>query len=163
MRIRYKTTYWDIYKFNVVHSLCSPWYQGAQGLVALWIFSTFMDSPNADIGVAAFLAFVWWVALWLLHFVVFALGLAAKNNHSMFVEHTAEVTDEGLFEETKFNKSIYYWPGMVKFVKRPGFVALYISGQQAHVIPKRFFASNAQMNEFRQLVEDHMRRGKAIA
>lgn len=163
MRIQYKTTYWDIYKFNVVHSFLSPWYQGGQGLAALWLFSLFMDSPTANFVVAAFFAFVWWIALWLIQWIFFALIGVGKNNRPMFVEHTAEIADEGLLEETKFNKSIYYWPGVVKFVKRPGFFALYISGQQAHVIPKRFFASKEQMDEFQHLVEDHIRRSKATA
>ncbi|MBD9407250.1 YcxB family protein [Acidovorax sp. ACV02] len=162
MRIQFKTTYWDVLRFNIAHTFRSPWYQLTHGLFAAWIIWTFMTENSADFFTAALIALFWWIAIWLFVFFAIAFAVAGKKNKTMFVEHTMEVTDEGLLEETKFNKSVFYWSGIVKLLQRPGFIALYISGHQAHLIPKRFFASKAEMNEFRRLIEEHMERSRAL-
>ncbi|MBV7460447.1 MULTISPECIES: YcxB family protein [unclassified Acidovorax] len=161
MRIQFKTTYWDVLWFSITHAFRSPWYQLTHGLFAAWIIWTFMTDSKADFMTAFLIALFWWVAIWLSVFFVLAFAAAGKRNKTMFVEHTIEISDEGLLEETKFNKSIFYWPGIVKLLQRPGFIAVYISGHQAHVIPKRFFASKAEMDEFRRLLEHHVQTAKS--
>jgi hypothetical protein len=62
--------------------------------------------------------------------------------------------DDSFFEETKFNKSFFYWPGVVKAVSRPGFVAVYVTPHLAHIVPNRAFSSSKERSNFLALVKE---------
>lgn len=48
--------------------------------------------------------------------------------------------------------AFHYWPGIARVVRRPGFAAVYISAVAAHIIPRRAFASDQQVDQFVALV-----------
>ena len=150
MRVEYKNTFFGIFLFQAVHQFLSPALQALFGV--LWALIFWTESLDGPAALAAAVALVFWVAMWLAQFLVNAIYLASKSNRTFLTTHIVEVQDEGLYEETEFNKSLFFWPGIIKAVSRPGFLAIYISGQQAHVVPKRAFASKSEMESFFQRV-----------
>ena len=150
MRVEYKNTFFDIFLFQAVHQFLSPALQALSGV--LWALIFWTESLDGPAALAAAVALVFWVAMWLAQFLFNAIYLASKSNRTFLTTHIVEVQDEGLYEETEFNKSLFFWPGIIKAVSRPGFLAIYISGQQAHVVPKRAFASKSEMESFFQRV-----------
>jgi hypothetical protein len=96
---------------------------------------------------------LWYVGLWVFQLIFNVIYLFSRKNGSVLTKHIVEVQDDALLEETKFNKSIFYWPGVVKAVARPGFIGVYVTAHMAHVIPNRAFHSMEQRAAFTALVK----------
>ena len=74
-----------------------------------------------------------------------------------------EVAAGAFYDETRFNRSFHYWPGIAKVVKRPGFAAVYTNALAAHIIPRRAFAGDEQLNTFVTLVRERIRASRATS
>ena len=157
MRVEYKNTFLDITLFNAVHQFLSPVVQAIYLLLFGVIF--WGESLSRSVPSAALVAFFWYIGALLFQFVLNAVYLYSTNNRSVLTTHLLEVRPDALLEETKFNTSLFYWPGVVKAVTRPGFVAVYVSGHQAHVVPNRSFASSSERAKFVALVRERIRDG----
>lgn len=83
-----------------------------------------------------------------------SIGLISSKNHAILTKHALEIRSDALIEETKFNKTYFYWPGIVGAISRPGFAAVYVAQHHACVIPNRFFSSQAERTSFLALVRD---------
>lgn len=152
MRIEYENKFTDIILFNAVHQFLSPVLQGLIIILATSVF--WGESSDNTIASAATTAFFWYLAMWMFQFIFNAIYLFSRNNRSVLTTHIVEVMDAAFMEETKFNKSFFYWPGVVKAVSRPGFIAVYVSPHLAHIIPNRAFTSRDQRKSFLALVND---------
>lgn len=132
MRIEYKNKFSDMILFQAVHQFLSPAIQG----VFLTIIAVFFyeDLSESSVGIAGTTAFLWYLSAWVVQFTFNVLFLLSKKNTGILTTHVVEVLSDGFLEETKFNKSLFYWPGVIKVVSRPGFVAVYVSQHAAHVI-----------------------------
>ena len=155
MRIEYENKFSDILLFNAVHQFLSPALQGFY--LILFAFMFWVESGDSSLAAAAMAAFCWYAALWIFQFLFNAVYLYSKKNQSILTTHVVEVMDDAFLEQTKFNKSFFYWPGVLKAVPRPGFIAVYVSPQQAHIVPSRAFSSAAQKAEFLALVRQKIR------
>ena len=91
---------------------------------------------------------VTYAAMWLVQCLFLVTYFLTVNTKTMLGSRVIELRDDGLFEETRFNKSLYYWPGILKVVRRPGFIAVYVSGFAAHVIPHRVFSDDMEREKF---------------
>ncbi|MFS2036681.1 YcxB family protein [Polaromonas sp. CT11-55] len=152
MRIEYENKFSDLLLFNAVHQFRSP---VLQGLYLLFFALFFWSELNyGTTSAAATSASLWYLAMWVLQFGFNAAYLFSKDNKSVLTMHIVEIQDEAFFEETKFNKSFFYWPGIVKAVSRPGFVAVYVAAHMAHIIPNRAFSSKEQRDRFLALVRE---------
>jgi hypothetical protein len=100
--------------------------------------------------------------LWIFQVLFNVIFLASRRNHNFVTRHAVEVQEDAFFDETKFSKVFSYWPGVVRAVLRPGFVAVYVAPHQAHVIPNRSFASRAQKLAFIALVRDKIRAAASL-
>jgi hypothetical protein len=158
MRIEYKNRFTDIFIFQAVHQFLSPVVQGFCVFLAVLVFQS-----EARLGTfaAAVLALSVYVALWLGQFLFNAIYFWSRGNKTVFAEHIIELQDESLLEQTKFNKSFFYWPGVAKAVSRPGFIAIYVTPHMAHVIPNRFFSSKEHRSAFLALAQEKIRAGTA--
>lgn len=152
MRIEYENKFTDILLFNAVHQFLSPAVQG----LYLFFFSLifWVESVGSDVATAATTAFIWYLGMWIFQFLFNAIYLFSRKNHSILTTHVVEVLDDSFLEETKFNKSFFYWPGVVKAVSRPGFVAVYVTPHLAHILPNRAFSSKDQRGRFLALVKE---------
>lgn len=155
MRIEYTNTLLDVLLFNAVHQFLSPVLQIMYLAFAGLIFMGEVVVGHTLVSAATTALFLYTVA-WAAQFLLNAAFHFTKSNRSIFTRHIVEVQDEGLHEETKFNRSVFYWPGVVKAVARPGFAAIYVTAHHAHIIPNRFFTSLVERNEFLSLVQKHI-------
>jgi hypothetical protein len=161
MRIEYKFTFADSVLFQAVHQFLSPQVQLIYGAMFAVIF--FAEARDTPVSQALATAGAIWLVMWVLQFACNALILVSRKNHSVLTTHRIEIQETGLVEETKFNKSLFYWPGIVKVVSRPGYIAIYVSSQQAHVIPKRAFSSQSEAEQFKTAVLERMQLARGHA
>ncbi len=159
MLIKYENRFSDLLVFNSIHQFLSPAMQGLWIVLCVFIFQT--ELSNGTVTLAFITTFVWYVGLWIFQFLFNAIWLFSRKNGAVLTTHTLEIQPEALFEETKFNRFFFYWPGVVKAVSRPGFVGIYVSPHLAHVIPNRAFHDKIERASFLALVKEKMRAATA--
>jgi hypothetical protein len=158
MRLKYRLNFGDYLLFQAAHQLCSVPLQAMYLLIA-WSFFQLSTEQIGTLGgvIGASIAYLF---MWLLQLSFNVIYLYSRNNASLLTEHVVEVQDDAFYEETRFNRSSHYWPGIVRIVKRPGFLAVYLSAQLAHVIPSRAFSDDEQRNKFYAMVKERIRASK---
>lgn len=158
MRLQYRLKFTDYLLFNAAHQLMSVSLQGFYLLVCWGIYAVSIEETGKLRGFVA--ATVVYVAMWCLQMMFNVLYMYSSKNKSLLTDHIVEVQEDAFYDETRFNRSFHYWPGIAKIVKRPGFVAVYINELAAHVIPRRAFSSAEQANTFVSLVRERIRRSR---
>lgn len=111
-------------------------------------FLSHHEANGSAFATAVVNALIWYFGIWLIQFIFNALYLYSKKNYSFLTKHKIEIQDDALFEETKYNRSYFFWNKNMKVFKRPGFVAIYVSQNMAHIIPRRAFRTKEQMQTF---------------
>ncbi|HJY76205.1 MAG TPA: YcxB family protein [Burkholderiales bacterium] len=159
MRIEYENKFSDIVLFNVMHQFLSIRVQVFYLLLIAFIF--WSETLSHSVSESVTTAFFWYVAVWIFQAVFTTVYLVSRKNRSVLTRHTVELQEDAFFEETKFNKSFFYWPGVVKAVPRPGFVAVYVTPHSAHIIPNRSFSSKSHRRDFIALVKSKIRAAAA--
>lgn len=155
MRIEYENKFSDLLLFNAIHQFLSLALQGLFLILVAYIFWNELHYySHGSVVNAGLTAFFWYLGLWIFQFLFNVIYLFSKKNKSVLTNHIIEVQNDAFYEETKYNKSFFYWPGIVSAVSRPGFVAVYISGHSAHIVPNRAFESKAQRTIFLALVKE---------
>jgi hypothetical protein len=152
MRIEYENKFKDILLFSCVHQFMSPVLQGFFIIGCAYFF--IIELSDNNVLISMFIAIFWYLFLWAFQFCFNAVYLYSRKNNSVLTGHIVEIQEDAFFEETKFNKSFFYWPGVIKAVSRPGFVGVYVTPQMAHVIPNRAFSSSAKRAEFIKLLKE---------
>ncbi len=145
MQLKYENTFLDIFLFTAIHQLLSPAVQGLYVTVAAFIF---WNELQEGIAFATVFALAFYLIMWVAQIAFNAVYLFSRKNHSVLTTHIVEITDDGFTEQTAFNKSIFYWHGIVKVLSRPGFIAVYVAPHLAHMIPSRAFESRTQRVDF---------------
>ena len=146
LRVEFKLYFRDVLLYSFMHQFLSLAMQSFFVLVACAMMS-FAEEGDSGLTVAVG-ALVTYAAMWLTQCLFLVIYFLTLNTKTMLGSRVIEVRDDGLFEETRFNKSLYYWPGIVKLVRRPGFIAVYVSGLAAHVIPHRVFSDDIEREKF---------------
>ena len=154
-RVEYENTFLDLIVFTSVHQFVSPVLQALYCGMALLIFA--VEQMGDDSLSGAIVATMFYVLMWAAQFVVNVLYLYSRKNRSVLTRHVIELRDEGLYEATQFNQSMFFWPGIVKAVRLVGYVAVYVTPHIAHIIPKRAFSSPSDVEEFIQTIRRKMR------
>lgn len=147
LRIEYENTFLDVWIFHAIHQFLAPALQVLYGGSALFVLFSWLRT-NEPASFAFVTAGLLYVAMWLIQFVFNGFYLYSKRNESILAKHVVEVQDDAFYEETKYNRSYFYWNGIVKVVKLPGFVAVYVTPRMANIIPRRAFYSPAHENDF---------------
>ena len=63
--------------------------------------------------------------------------LSEGANDGMFGEHLIEVDDEGIRKRSRFRESYAAWPVVRRMEETDGYLLIYVSSIEAHVIPKK--------------------------
>jgi len=162
MRIEYENRIIDIVASSVAALFSSlPLQILGMAAAASNIWSDWNRHHNAAF--AIFFGFLIYAMVWafLCLYVFFSTLLRSKRDATLLARHVLEAREDGLFEETKFNKSQYDWSGVTKVVSPLHFVAVYVDSQSAYVIPNRAFTSESQRKDFIAFVEGRMASSKA--
>lgn len=148
MKIEYENSFKDLLLFSIVHQFLSPVIQFFLLLLVAYIVFTEVSVVGRSLIAAIVVAFIWYLGLWIFQLFFNTVYQYSKKSKSVLTKHIIEIQDEAFYEETKYNRSYFYWTGIVKVVKRPGFVGVYVTPDAAHIIPNRAFASHQQASAF---------------
>jgi hypothetical protein len=147
LRIEFALRFGDLLRYNVMHQFLSVTTQLFFLAAGPGVIIFFAEKGESVLAVAA-RAGVAYLAVWLVQLVYLVTYFLALNKKTMLGHRVLELRDDGLHEETRFNKSLHYWPGILKAVRRPGFIAVYVTGLTAHVIPDRVFSDDIAREKF---------------
>ena len=155
MRLEYRTRYLDYLIFNLLHQFLSVRLQVVYLLVSAFIGWTWID--HAPLGVCVAISAMAYVVFWLGQVLFTGIFLASRRSDSNLTDHVVEVRNDALYESTKYNETRFFWPGVLRVVRLPGYVAVYVARQLAHVIPNRAFSSRRQIAEFVEYARTRMK------
>jgi YcxB-like protein len=93
----------------------------------------------------------------LIHFLNIVIGPDKKGLSGILCQHNITIDPEGLTELTPVNQGRHYWKGIYRVDTTPEHIFIYIQQNQAHVIPKRFFASPSVADLFFQTAVNYYR------
>jgi ribose/xylose/arabinose/galactoside ABC-type transport system permease subunit len=160
LRVKYKNRFTDIVLFNAVHQLLSPVVQVLYVGLALFVFM--LAPKDFDASVAMVIALFAYITMWIFQILFNVIYLYSRNNRTILTEHILEIQDEALLEQTHFNKSYFYWHGIIRAVSRPGFIAIYTTPFVAHIIPNRAFSSRGERAGFLSTVQEKIRAAREL-
>ena len=153
-RVEYKNTFLDLVGFNVAHQFRMPFMQ-----VLILILAGFASSAYKVDGISTIIYFIiTYVALWLMQIIfIFLLFLFTKLK-TLTEWHIITITDEGLLEESRFNRTLTFWNRDGMKVKRlAGCITIYVTPFSAHCVPIRAFSTKEDAARFQQEVERKIR------
>lgn len=75
--------------------------------------------------------------------MVIAISLFSRRRGNILTEHTLQITDEGIVEQTSQTRHETRWPGVQKLGVTPRHLFLYLGPSAAHVIPRRAASDEA--------------------
>lgn len=157
MKIKYDFKFYDLLAFTTWHQFYNPVMQICfTGLPILWVH----DMGNFRVVELITIAIIFYGIILDIHYAFNALYLLSRNNKNLLTTHEIEVADEAFIEETEFSKTISCWPGVVRAVSRPGYVAVYLTANSAHAIPDRAFPSEKDRNLFLKTVQEKITAAK---
>jgi hypothetical protein len=154
MRIQYELRYLDYLLFNVVHLFLSLRLQAVYLLLTGFIYSS--ERENSSVGFSLLFAAIVYAIMWIVQVIFSAIYLFTRRRDGNLTEHTIELRDDAFYESTRFSESRFFWPGILKVVRRPGYVAVYVAQHLAHVIPIRAFESKEQIANFVAFIREKM-------
>lgn len=143
----------DFFLFNILHQFSSLLPQLMYAGIAVAIFISEDEEP---LGFRVFYACFIYLLGWLAQVLFTLIYLATASNRTILTSYAVTLADGAVYIETPFGKWECYWAGLLKVLARPGFVALYISGHAAVLIPTRAFASAAQRRQFIETARSRM-------
>jgi len=85
--------------------------------------------------------------------VLMSFMVMFKKHRGSLGDHELEIRDEGLAERTDVNESLHRWAGFHKVVTTSRYLYIYVTDNNVHIVPRRYFASEEDLNAFRQEIE----------
>lgn len=162
MRIEFTNTFSDILRFTASHQLRNIPFHGLIFLIGALIFfaeyNRKIDGVNQSSFFEAFgVALAWYVGIWVFQLLFNVIYLYSRKNKSVLTTHIVELQDDAIYEETPYNRSYFYWHGIVKVVNITGFIAVYVTPHMAIIIPNRAFDNKNQKEQFSNQIKNHLK------
>ncbi len=147
----------DLVKFNVRFMATNPYTYRYMGLVALavLIYLVYKRGMPDEVGIwmlmvigslFAGLAATIVYALW----CILTVLMVSKESNGILGKHEYLCTEDGLFEKTIANETLYKWGALGQLRVAGSYLLLQVSGFQYHIFPLRSFDNPAQMDAFQQ-------------
>jgi hypothetical protein len=148
MRIEYKNTFRDLFRYQISHQFLHPVYQGLFLLCTGFIFFDQYRLRN-DLWQGFVLAVAFYLAMWALQIIFVLILLLLTKRRMLTTRHTIWLDAEGLHEETAFNRTVHFWNGGIhKIRRRGGCIAIYVTPMSAHIVPMRAFPTRLEAEQF---------------
>lgn len=157
MRVEFETTFKDILTFSASHQIRNIPMQVLYFMLCLIIFFSEYTYENQSVMSAFMIAFGWYIGLWLFQFAFNAFYLYSRKNKSVLTKHIVELHKDAFYEETPYNKSYFYWNGIVKVLRFSGFIAVYVTPHNAVIIPYRAFSDKEERALFIRCLDGYMK------
>lgn len=79
---------------------------------------------------------------------LFFLMLKYKNNDGAIGQHLIDLRENNLLEASDVNETLHSWKSVQRIIDRKKYILIYVSPTNAHIIPKRYFASDEEAKSF---------------
>ena len=146
MRIEYQLKYRDLVLFSVIHQFLSLSIQLMHVGCAVLVYFVMSDVVTPGISLAV--AILSFGAFWAAQVLYLAFYLCFGKNRALFTAHLVEIQEEAFYVETRFGRSYYFWSGVAKVISCPGYIAVYLNANAAHIVPDRAFSTPDQRLSF---------------
>lgn len=93
--------------------------------------------------------------------LVMFLMVATKKFRGVLGEHELDIQEEGLVERTEFNQTVHRWKGFHKIVSTRKHLYIYVTDNNAHVVPRRCFSSVTEEQMFRSELEKNFAKARS--
>jgi hypothetical protein len=114
-----------------------------------------VSTPTFSVGAWAIVFFLIWPLIFLyLRGKQYDRAWAGQPNEHL-LKHW-QVNDAGVVVDSGHSRSEIGWPAFRRYLETPALFMLYVSEFSFHMIPKRAFADEAQIEEFRDLLRRHI-------
>jgi hypothetical protein len=162
--IRYENSFTDLLWFAAHRNRHSPVVLTVYALLAGYAFYVgYISNPRARslahlvaaVGVSVAIVGL----LVIVSAILIALAMASRENRTVLTEHTITLTDTGLLEETRFNRTEQKWAGVTRLARTRRHIFVYVSRDAAHVIPRRAFADAVACDAFYERLRAGVQRG----
>jgi hypothetical protein len=92
-------------------------------------------------------------------FTMLAIGtmVMVKKYRGFLGEHELEIREDGLMERTDVNESLNRWAGFHKIVRTTRYLYIYVTDNSYHIVPLKYFGSEAEERTFRDEMEKHVK------
>jgi hypothetical protein len=154
MRLEYQVATRDLLRFRLLHTVTSK-----RTYIATLIFipiTSFLVGGfhgvgnflyRAGLGCVGFLAFM----------LVFQTVVTLLQRKSTYLtRHAIELREDGIYDETIHSRCLYYWKSVLRVDDRPGYVAIYVGAQAAHIVPDHAFGGEVLRERFLVLARQRM-------
>jgi hypothetical protein len=102
---------------------------------------------------ALFLTIMMFCAVGLGTMSLMACMITFRRYKGLLGHHELEIRDEGLVERTDVNESLHRWSGFHKIASTGRYLFIYVTDNNVHVVPRRYFASKGEQQAFRDELE----------
>ena len=154
MTVRYRNTFGDILWYSAfTYSRAPVVLSFLAGFAVLAFFIAFRAAPHSDplftrVLASGVGAIIFTLGIIVSMAVVTVLSLVSRSNRTILTDHTITICDDGLIEETAFNRTEQKWNGITQIGRTRRHVFAYVSQYAAHVIPRRAFESREDWDAF---------------
>lgn len=87
---------------------------------------------------------------WALNEYVFRRSVPSGENNGVTGRHQLILTEDEVIERTSVNEGHHHWKGVHRIEEDARYIYLYVTLQNAHVVPKRAFMDAGQAQQFLQ-------------
>jgi len=153
-RVEYKNTFLDLFRYTLATQFRTPFIQ-----ITVCFFAGFASfEMRRGIAVAIMTFIIVYIILWIMQIVFTFLLLLFTKRKTLTNWHIITITDEGLLEESQFNRTLTFWSGGSMKVKRlAGCIAIYVTPFSAHCVPIRAFSTKGDAACFQHELEQKIR------
>ena len=135
-----------------------------------WIIGICVGAGGLILGLVFFVYADHWLGIFLIAFSVFLLLLQLvipplvfarvyRRNSRLFGMRTITLSDTGIVSDHQLGHTESAWNMYEKFCETPRLFLLYQSADIIGIVPKRAFASAADLQQFRALIASKVRPG----
>jgi len=135
-----------------------------------WIIGICLGIMGLGLGVVFYFYADHWLGIFLIALSIFLLLLQLvipslvfarvyRRNNRMFGMRTVTISDTGIVSDHQLGHSESAWNMYEKFHETPRLFLLYQSADIIGILPKRAFASPADLQQFRALIASRLRPG----
>jgi hypothetical protein len=164
--INYSLTRWDLLRWQIWVVLRNRVVLAFWFILTGFVLVSELRSPEIaahssvfKIAFAIVFSVVMFVILAAIQLIVLVCLSLSRKQRGLLGKHELEIRDDGLLERTDVNESLYRWTGFHKAISSGGYLYLYVTDSNVHVVPKRCFASESEAKQFRDIIE---RRFKSV-
>jgi len=150
----YKLKRSDLFKFIIYTTLRNKLVWGIWLILcALLVYTTLADTEATTDTLTKVLTAIILVVFTLLFVNLLLLfttviRVVTIRKTGVLCEHVLKLTDDGIVVTSDVNESINRWAGFHKLVATPNYVLLFVTDANAHIVPRRAFASHTASQAF---------------